>query len=312
MYFVIKLIISQGVKDSTSMQKVILIFVFIFYSVFKSEAQFTELGMTFGESHYLGDMTVHKLGDFKEAHVAYGLVVRNTFAKGYLSLRAGLTFAKISGNDKDFSSTQSLYYRNLNFQSYVQDLNVNLEVNLPGISPCEGKFFSPYITGGVSVFHFNPIAEYFGRTVNLQSLGTEGQGIAQFGNKPKYSLIQPSFPIGFGLKILCRDIFVVSLEVLYHYTLTDYLDDVSTNYYDPAMIAKYNGTVAAYMSNRSTYKIKYDANGTGSIKRGDATSKDAFFVNSITITYLISQRCGRNFKGLNFRKGGGTRCATDF
>ncbi len=294
------------------MQKVIFVFFFIILFAFKSEAQFTEFGMVFGESHYIGDLTAHKYGDLNQAHVAYGLMVRNTFAKGYLSVRGALTFAKISGDDKDFPTSNSLYYRNLNFQSYVQDLSVNLDINFPGISPCEGKFFTPYITGGISVFHFNPIAEYFGTTVNLQSLGTEGQGIAQFGNVAKYSLIQPSFPVGFGVKILCRDIFVVSLEVMYHYTLTDYLDDVSGNYYDPAVIAKYNGAEAAYMSNRSNYKINYDANGVGNIKRGNATNNDGFFVNSITITYLISQRCGRNFKGLNFRKGGAIRCSSDF
>ena len=209
-----------------------------------AQAQITELGLQFGEMHYVGDLTVHKLGDRKEAHVAYGAFVRNTFVKGFVSLRAGFTIGKISGDDRDFTPSNSLYHRNLNFESYIQDFHAILDVNFLGISPCERRFFTPYLSAGVSVFHFNPIADYFGQTVNLQSLGTEGQGIDQFGNTPKYSLTQLSLPIGGGFKILCRDIFIVSLEVMYHKTMTDYLDDVSGNYYDPQIIRQYNGKTA--------------------------------------------------------------------
>jgi hypothetical protein len=52
--------------------------------------------------------------------------------------------------------------------------------------------------------------------------------------------------------------------------------------------------------------------GVGDIKRGDATSIDAYIVSSISITYLISRRCGAGFKGLDYHKGSGTRCTSDF
>ena len=294
------------------MKKIFLTIGIISMCAFNINAQLTEFGLQIGEMHYIGDMTVHKLGDRKEAHVAYGAFFRNTFLHGYLSARLGLTLGKISGNDKDFNPSGSLFHRNLNFDSYVQDFNLIFDVNLLGINPCEQKFFSPFISGGISVFHFNPIADYYGQIVNLQSLGTEGQGIAQFGNVPKYSLIQPSFPVGGGIKFVCRDVFIVSLSVMYHFTNTDYLDDVSGNYYDPQIIQKYNGKAAAYLSNRSDYQIKYDATGVGNIKRGDASKKDAFIVSSIDITYIIQMRCGRNFKGLKYQRGGATKCANDF
>ncbi len=277
-----------------------------------AKAQFTEFGLQMGEMHYIGDLSAHQLGDAKQAHVAFGAFVRNTFAKGFLSVRAGFNLGTISGDDRDFPTSNSLYYRNLNFESYVQDFHGILDVNLLSINPCEGHFFTPYLSGGISVFHFNPFAQYFGQTVYLQTLGTEGQGIAQFGNKPKYALTQISFPVGGGFKILARDIFVVSLEVMYHFTTTDYLDDVSGNYYDPAIIQQYNGKTAAYMSNRSNYNIKYDANGVGNILRGNPNKKDAFVVSSISVTYLISRRCGRGFKGMGYRKGGATKCSSDF
>ena len=283
--------------------------IFCLLIISKTKAQTLEFGIETGEMHYLGDMTVHKLGDRKEAHLAYGVLLRNTFLHGLVSARLAATIGKISGNDKDFlGHNNNLYHRNLNFDSYVQDFGLIFDINFMKISPCEQKFFSPYLSFGVTVFHFNPVADYYGQTVNLQSLGTEGQGIAQFGNKPKYSLIQPSFPIGVGVKILCRDEFIVSLSVMLHYTLTGYLDDVSGNYVDPSILEQKNGKIAAYMSNRSDYKINFDSKGIGDIKRGMANS-DYFVVSSIDVTYIIQMRCGRNFKGMQYRRGGASRCS---
>ena len=295
------------------MRKLFLFLLIIVFANNKSAtAQITEAGLQIGEMHYIGDLTAGKFGDANQIHVAYGGFIRNSFANGIISMRAGILLGKISGNDNNFDPSSSLYHRHLNFESYVQDFNFMVDVNLPGLSPCKYKFFSPYISAGVSIFHFNPIAEYFGQTVNLQELGTEGQGIAQFGNRAKYSLFQPSFPVGLGVKNLARDIFIVSLEVMYHITMTDYLDDVSTNYYDPQIIKQYNGAAAAYLSNRSDYKVVYDSKGLGSKQRGNSQANDAFIVSSISLSYIIDQRCGRAYKGLDFRQGGASKCASEF
>ena len=51
--------------------------------------------------------------------------------------------------------------------------------------------WTPYVYSGISIFHFNPQAENKnGEWVNLQELGTEGQGTTFFPEKEKYSLIQ--------------------------------------------------------------------------------------------------------------------------
>jgi Domain of unknown function (DUF6089) len=289
------------------MKKLFLVIGILMSAAFAADAQFLEAGFEAGEMHYIGDMSVHKLGDRKEAHAAFGAFLRNTFLNGYASWRIGLMLGKISGNDKDFPTSNSLYYRNLNFDSYVQDFHFLFDINLLGANPCKDKFWSPYITGGVSVFHFNPYSTYYGQNVYLQPLGTEGQGIAQLGNRPKYSLFQPSFPVGVGVKIIAEDVFVVSFEIMYHITLTDYLDDVSGNYYDTSIIRKYNGKIAAYMSNRSNYKIKYDANGVGNIQRGNSSNKDAFVTSTINVSYIIENRCG-----IAYRRRMQTKCTSIF
>ncbi|MFM2048583.1 MAG: hypothetical protein RI955_1131 [Bacteroidota bacterium] len=287
--------------------KKILLLLCIISICFSANAQFSEVGLLAGESHYIGEMSLGKLKNLKEAHFAGGLFYRHTFARGIVGFRAGLTFAKISGDDRNFAEGSVQAIRNLNFESGVQSVNAMLELNIPGITPCKYKFFSPYLVGGITAFHFNPIANYYGATQNLHSLNTEGQGI-EGSSVPTYSLTQIAIPIGGGLKILCRDIFIVQLEVLYHKTFTDYLDDVSGYYFNPTILKQTNGDASAYLSNPTTVKHSYDATGVSNTLRGDATKKDAYVITSIAVSYLLGTNCGRSYRGIDFGSKHGRKC----
>ena len=74
--------------------------------------------------------------------------------------------------------------------------------------------WTPYVTGGAAVFTFNPKAEYNGEWVALQPLGTEGQGLPQYPDRKKYSLIRwLHFGVVFQMRQLLLSIDLIA-EIL--------------------------------------------------------------------------------------------------
>ena len=99
----------------------------------------------------------------------------------------------------------------------------------------------PYGVIGVGVFHFNPMGQYIDPNtsqttwVYLQPLHTEGEGFV--ANRPNYALTQLNIPMGFGIKYYVSEKVNLGLELLYRKTFTDYIDDVSTTFVDPSVLA---------------------------------------------------------------------------
>ena len=70
------------------------------------------------------------------------------------------------------------------------------------------------------------------------------------------------------------------MEAAQHFTITDYLDDVSTNYPDSsALAATPNGAIAILLSNR-----KKENNSTAN-KRGNPTSRDSYVHIGVSILF---------------------------
>jgi hypothetical protein len=95
---------------------------------------------------------------------------------------------------------------------------------------------------------------------------------------------------------------------MYHYTFTDYLDDVSGNYIDPKILIANNGNEAAKLSNPSNIKMDYDAIGVGNKLRGDPTNKDAFYTLTIGVSYLFKKNCGAGGNS-GLRRRSSAKCA---
>ncbi len=71
-------------------------------------------------------------------------------------------------------------------------------------------------------------------------------------------------------------------------TFTDYIDDVSTRYYDPALIAAKRGPSAAFLSDPS---IGTDLNYTNvGRQRGNPTTKDWYNFSGIALTIKLKQK----------------------
>lgn len=146
---------------------------------------------------------------------------------------------------------------------------------------------SPYILGGVSVFNFNPKTLYQDNWINLQPLGTEGQGLE---SKPeKYRLTQIAINYGLGLKYKTENNFSISIELSPRLTFTDYLDDVSTNYVDANKLEP----LAAELSDRSDEIYGEEYFTTNDI-RGNPNRNDVYIFTGVTIAKRFNMCNPRN------------------
>ena len=78
-----------------------------------------------------------------------------------------------------------------------------------------------------------------------------------------------------------------SVELGLRVTMTDYLDDVSTVYADPALLMEHSGATAVALSNRAPEGIF----AAGDI-RGGSSVNDYYFFGMFTLNYYLSRYAG--------------------
>ena len=154
------------------------------FSITETFSQEWETGAWLGVSNYFGDLNTAT--SFRALWPAGGLIVRRNY-DAHWSMRYSLNVGMLSYKDK-FSKYPYQLARNLEFKSNVFDLTTQLEFNFfEYITGDKDAFFSPYLLAGLSIFYFQPKADYdnLGNT-SLKKLGTEGQSYS----KKRYSLLQ--------------------------------------------------------------------------------------------------------------------------
>jgi hypothetical protein len=248
----------------------------------------TEIGILLGASYYLGDLnTTH----FNQPLPTAGLIIRKNIDQRFI-YKAEVMYLNLK-SDEIKSKDTIAYNRGLHFRSPIYELSGQLEFNFLPYQPGNPLYtWTPFIYTGISIFHFNPQAENKnGKWVNLQELGTEGQGTTTFPDRKKYSLIQFAIPMGGGVKIAINESFNIILEYGARKTFTDYLDDVSTTY--PGEIPGL--TDASYdMSDPDTgTPTRPDVVYEKGDQRGDDTRKDWYSFVGITLSF----RLNNNTKG---------------
>lgn len=239
-------------------------------------AQRNEIGVFLGTSYYLGDLNPSK--HFLLTKPAGGIVYRYVFNPRWAIKMNGL-YGTVAGDDAVSKFNEQ---RNLSFKSGLFEMSTQLELNfLPYVTGNkEEDYFSPYIFGGISVFSFNPKAEYAGTWYELKQLGTEGQGTSEYSSIRKpYSLTNVSFPFGLGFKYSIGKSICIGAEWGLRKTVTDYLDDVSTTYADPLILSAENGPMSATLADRSGENV----NNTG-LQRGNSGTKDWYAFTGAFIT----------------------------
>jgi hypothetical protein len=211
-----------------------------------------EVGVFLGCSFYLGELNPD--GFFNSfTRVAVGGIVRYNL-NNRLALRGNLLFGSVTADDSQ-SPSASQRERNLNFKSPIDELSVQAEFNFLEYELGDVKHsFSPYIFAGVGVFKMNPQGETGNNQwVDLQPLGTEGQGTSANPHKP-YSLTQAAIPFGLGIKTNFSRTVCITLEWGMRKTFTGYIDDVSGTYVSPSVLLAdrgVNGPMAVAMADRS-------------------------------------------------------------
>lgn len=246
--------------------------------VVTAEAQTFSAGAMLGASNYNGDLSpaAWTLSETKPAFSVLGLLEANRF----LSIRAGLTYTVLSGND-DNARSEALQMRNLHFKSPLWEGSIQVLIDFLGN---KGRFV-PYILGGVALFHFSPKAEYNGDWYDLQPLGTEGQGIST--QQPRlYRLSGLAIPVGAGLRYRLNTQWAVGFEATYRRTFSDYIDDVSGYYYDNDALRNYRSELSAQLADRlGEYANNPDLHFTTNEQRGNPKTKDAYFLTGFTVYY---------------------------
>ena len=216
----------------------------------------------------------------KTSYIANLSYIYNVASK--IAFRLNLAYSNISGDDVyagDFFRNN----RRLNFETKIIEGAAICEIAL--INPKTGSRynlkgparryvrakkpsgFGLYLFGGIGGFYFEPsgydrFIDINGNIVGsglkykLRPLHTEGQGMEdgpegfEFGST--YSSFAICTPLGFGIKKAFNSTSGIKIEAGYRFTNTDYLDDVSTLYYDRTKLKNKYGDAAGIMSGTST------------------------------------------------------------
>lgn len=201
------------------------------------------VGPTLGVNGYIGDVNDKP---FKRVKPAIGVMSAYELTPRF-NIRAGLSIGKIEGGDTWSGTTFLKQNRNLSFTSDLTELSLVAEFTVFNLDKIN---WSPYLFGGVALFHFNPYVKDSGKKIFLKPLTTEGQGFPEYPNRRPYSLTQLSLPFGGGLKFVLAENALLSFEMGLRRTTTDYLDDISSNYVDAATLLQRSGPTAVRLAYR--------------------------------------------------------------
>ena len=256
-----------------------------------------ELTLGGGAMWYIGDLNNQSAIDMPQWGASLGLRTRldNRWA-----LRLDATYGQLQC-DKDY-----IVRRNLSFRTAIAEAAALVEFNFRPFGPGATESpWTPYIFGGLAIFHFNPQAQYTDPEGNLlwadlQPLRTEGQGTIDYPERRPYPLTQLSLPFGVGVKWRINKSFSLTAEYGFRKTWTDYLDDVSTTYVGSTLLMAEveNGELAAALADRSAEVVAGYVNAVG-IKRGDDSLDDWYSYLRISIGinmetlfgWMRSKRC---------------------
>jgi len=269
------------------MNRFVLIII-IGLSPFIGSGQSEEIGIFAGGSYYMGELNPGK--QFYNTNFAPGLLYRYNMKDNRWVLRVHFTYGVVDARDSD-SKIQANLERNLDFSSTIIEAGPILELNFIEYEMGSKTNFgnknrnsgTAYIFAGINFFRMKPEGSLDNIMIELQPLGTEGQGSSQ-NSKKRYNLNQISIPLGVGIKFNIGPRIAFSLEYGLRKTFTDYLDDASGTYVDPTILTLENGALAAQMANKSG-----DSSISEGQQRGNPANKDWYVFSGAIISYRLKK-----------------------
>ncbi len=268
-----------------------------------------EVGLSFNAMNCLTDLGGHKgkgapfLKDLNTGKTKFsvGIFGAVTYHNEF-GLRVEATYGNLYARDNVLKGITDIakerYNRNLDFQTTIVEGVVLGEIHPLFVfidwaaKDRPPPRISPYLLGGVGYFSFRPQGSVPGTNsvIDLKPLHTEGQGFPEFPNREDYKLTQINFPVGIGAKYELGPLFAARLEVLHRILKTDYLDDLSERYIDPALFAKYltpqQARIAKLMNDKQINPV---ANPSTGRRRGNPDNNDSYFTINLKISLIIGR-----------------------
>ncbi|MEQ1676961.1 MAG: outer membrane beta-barrel protein [Chitinophagaceae bacterium] len=268
-----------------------------------------EIGLGLGPMFFLGDLggsagvgkTFIKDLDLPLTKLNKGLYI-NYYPTEWFGLRLAGNLGYVEGDDAQApakgGAEMDRRERGLNFRSKIKEAYVGIELYptyfLEKYDGLQGKF-RPYIVGGIGIYNFNPeTKDVDGSWVKTAPLRLEGQGFAEYPDSKPYKLTQKNLLIGFGVKYYLKENMYIGLEILHRKLFTDYVDDVSHDYYiDPIYFDTYLSPAQAEMARRLYFRGTYSFPTSYPTyqefaERGDPKENDAFFSSIIRLGWRIN------------------------
>ncbi|MDB9882359.1 hypothetical protein OAD66_04405 [Bacteroidia bacterium] len=238
--------------------------------------------------------------DFSETRYAIGTGISFNMTKG-LCIGLEAFYGRLSADDAETNWNRTL--RQIHVRTDILETALKFEYT---VSQKSGNLRGFYVNVGGGLTFYKPMAKWNGNWYDLRPLGTEGQAVDP--SQEVYKKYSPVIPFGFGKKIILGNRLTLALDVSLRKSFTDYLDDVSTVYYDRDLIQATGGLAAAHFSD--------PANGAGGIgvpgsTRGFPQNNDNYFLVGFKVHYILSkQKRGNNYITVRQNKWIGKRGST--
>lgn len=303
------------------MRKALILLIFFIFAIKLSSQNFSrpgdwkkyrkEIFISMGTANFLGDLGgLDKTGtdyspvdlELSQTRTAFGLGYRYKVFR-WFNVAAKFNYLIVRGNDA-LTNDRFRNNRNLNFKSNIFELAGRIEIgwqsnktgNRYGIKRTLSRRMKSnnhnlFLFAGGGGFYYNPkgLAPN-GTWVKLRPLHTEGQGLP--GGPEQYTNYSICIPLGIYYKAVIQKVWSVGIELSYRKTFTDYIDDVSTRYYDKVALEAAYGPLAVQMADPNLGNIlgatSPDGSGLGA-QRGDI-QKDAYVTLELTVGYIFKQK----------------------
>ena len=288
------------------------------------------VGGSVGIMNYFGDLNPlqqYVSTDITATRPSIGIEVVRKISPRVMG-RVMFSWGRLTGNDfKAADPTDKdhryRYIRNAHFRNDIYELSLTFTYDL---KPSRFIYYkranyTPFIVIGIAGFYHNPMAKapesLGGGWTALRPLSTEGQGLVRSSGPnagtsygKKYSLFQPAIPIGAGVRFKLNDRTDLSVEVAYRWLFTDYIDDVSKDYANPADLPS---DLSRAMADRTLEQIdartggsrvddlaklkqefglepnaRFAGFGIDGDKRGEATNTDVYILTAVHLTRIIN------------------------
>ncbi len=252
------------------------------------------IGFAGGTAYYLGEINRNHFGG--ELKFGGGIFYRENIDRRW-SFNFGVNYMEIGAYDSKSTDLWKVN-RNLHFRNRMYEISGLVELNFfPYQIGSASEFFTPYLFLGMAYYKMNPEAQYGDGWLPLQPIGTEGQGTTA-GTPTKYNLGGLAFPYGFGLKMNITGRLAFNVTYGMRSASSDYLDDVSTIYADPAVLRDEsdNGQLAIEFGDQSIEQIGFN-NSNANVERGDPTNNDFYAFTTFALTLRIDKKPGTCWGG---------------